>query len=283
MPELPEVETIRRGLSETFLGRRIRAVSVTGLRSVRRHAPVDGFSDLLAGQVIHAADRLGKYLLLRLTGDSVVVIHLGMSGQLLAASPTEPLPKHTHVVFTFATGPVIVADQLRFVDPRTFGELFLSRTGELERTVPELMHLGLDPLNDRVTARQLGRLLGQRRCQIKALLTDQRLVAGIGNIYGDEILFAAGLRPDRQSHTLAAGEVRRLQRAIVGILGAAIEAGGSSLADQQYRDLYGRTGRFQGHHRVYGREGQPCPRCRTTIARRKSGGRSTFWCPGCQR
>jgi formamidopyrimidine-DNA glycosylase len=283
MPELPEVETIRRGLAETYLGRRIRSVSVTGVRSVRRHGPVDDFSDALAGQIVQSADRLGKYLLLRLTGDTVVVIHLGMSGQLLAASPAEPFAKHTHVVFTFAAGQVLVADQLRFVDPRTFGELFLSRVGQLERTVPELTHLGFDPLNDPVTARQLGRLLGQRRCQLKALLTDQRLVAGIGNIYSDEILFAAGLRPDRQSHTLAAGEVRLLQRAMVGILGAAIAAGGSSLADQQYRDLYGRAGRFQRHHRVYGREGQACLRCRSTIARRKGGGRSTFWCPGCQR
>jgi formamidopyrimidine-DNA glycosylase len=210
------------------------------------------------------------------TGD-VLVAHLRMSGQLRRAQPKEPLEKHTHVVITFTQG-----GQLRFVDPRTFGELFVTTPDELEAQVPELAHLGFDPVDDMMSWTRFGELLTVRKAKLKTLLMDQRFVAGIGNIYSDEILFAAGLRYDRSSDSLSSQEVRRLYRAMVETLQEAIKHRGSSLADQQYRDLFGEPGEFQTLHKVYDREGEACRRCRSTIVRVKVNGRSSFLCPQCQ-
>jgi formamidopyrimidine-DNA glycosylase len=221
--------------------------------------------------------RAGKYLLVGLDDDDILVIHLGMSGQLLRAKgPKDPLDKHTHVIITFTQG-----GQLRFVDPRTFGEMFVTAIGELE-TVPELSHLGFDPLEEVMSWARFGQLLADRHTPLKTLLMDQKFVAGIGNIYSDEILFAAGLRYDRGSDSLSAQEIRRLYRAMVETLSEAVKYRGSSLADEQYRDLFGEVGDYQGQHQVYDREGQPCRRCRNVIVRVKTGGRSTFFCEHCQ-
>ena len=188
----------------------------------------------------------------------MLVVHLGMSGQLLRAKgPKDPLDKHTHVIITFTQG-----GQLRFVDPRTFGEMFVTTTDELTAQVPELAHLGFDPLEDVMSWSRFGQLLAERPTALKTLLMDQKFVAGIGNIYSDEILFAAGLRYDRQSDSLSAQEIRRLYRAMVETLTEAVKHRGSSLADEQYRDLYGAIGDYQGQHQVYDREGQACRRCR---------------------
>jgi formamidopyrimidine-DNA glycosylase len=201
-----------------------------------------------------------------------------MSGQLLRSKgPKEPLTKHTHVVVTFTQG-----GQLRFLDPRTFGELFVTTPDELEHQVPELAHLGFDPVDEMMSWTRFGELLGARKAKLKPLLMDQRFTAGIGNIYSDEILFAAGLRYDRSSDSLSSQEVRRLYRAMVETLQEAIKHRGSSLADEQYRDLFGEMGEFQTFHKVYDREGQACRRCRSTIVRVKVNGRSSFLCPQCQ-
>ena len=277
MPELPEVETIRRDLEKEIVGRKVKAVEVTGARSVRRHATPDELRTRVEGRTVSGVRRMGKYLLLDLSGGDVLVVHLGMSGQLLRAGPKEPLPKHTHVVITFTAG-----GQLRFVDPRTFGEVFVTAAVTVTEQVPELAHLGFDPLADVMSWVAFGQLLAGHRTPLKALLTDQRVVAGIGNIYADEILFAAGLRFDRRSDSLSAQEVRRLQRAMVETLSEAIKHRGSSLADEQYRDLFGETGDYQGQHQVYGRDGQPCRRCHRPIVRLKAAGRSTFFCERCQ-
>src|SRR5919206_347354 len=185
--------------------------------------------------------------------DDGLLAHLGMSGQLLRSSPKDPRDKHTHVVFTFSQGP-----QLRFVDPRTFGELFVTTPEELPDVVPELAHLGFDPVEDMMSWTKFGELLVARKAKLKALLLDQKFVAGIGNIYSDEILFAAGLRYDRSSETLTTQEVRRLYRAMVETLQDAIKHRGSSLADEQDRDLFGDVGEYQSLHKVYDREGQAC-------------------------
>ncbi len=277
MPELPEVETIRRDVDKEFTGKRIKKIEVTGARSVRRHQTSKEFTARLEGRRLTGTERRGKYLLLRLDNRELLVVHLGMSGQLLRADPKEPLAKHTHVVLWFSGAP-----QLRFVDPRTFGELFVSAADHLEEAVPELAHLGFDPLEDQMAWTRFGQLLVARQTRLKPLLTDQRFVAGIGNIYADEILFNAGLRHDRPSDSLTPQEIRRLYRAIVETLQEAIRHRGSSLADEQYRDLFGTVGDFQRLHSVYDREGQACPRCRSTIVRVKSGGRSSFFCPHCQ-
>ena len=278
MPELPEVETIKRDLDREVVGKRIKSVEVAGMRSIRRHPNKKHFIAKLEGQKITAVERRGKYLLVRLDGGDVLVAHLGMSGQLLRAKGgKEPVDKHTHVVFTFTQG-----GQLRFVDPRTFGELFVTTPGELEAQVPELAHLGFDPVDDMMSWTRFGELLTVRKAKLKTLLMDQKFVAGIGNIYSDEILFAAGLRYDRSSDSLSSQEVRRLYRAMVETLQDAIKHRGSSLADQQYRDVFGEPGEFQTLHKVYDREGEACRRCRSTIVRVKVNGRSSFLCPQCQ-
>jgi formamidopyrimidine-DNA glycosylase len=278
MPELPEVETIRRDLEREYVGKRIKSVEVTGTRSVRRHKSPKEFVARLEGRRITGTIRKGKYLLVKLDSGEVLVVHLGMSGQLLRAkNAKDEVVKHTHVAITFTQG-----GQLRFVDPRTFGELFVTAPEQLEDAVPELAHLGFDPLEDVMSWSHFADLLAARKTKIKALLMDQRFVAGIGNIYSDEILFAAGLRFDRPSESLSTQEVRRLQRAMIETLQEAVKHRGSSLADEQYRDLFGDIGAFQNQHQVYDHEGESCRRCRSTISRIKWQGRSTFFCPQCQ-
>jgi formamidopyrimidine-DNA glycosylase len=279
MPELPEVETIRRDLEKEIISKRIKSVEVYGNRSVRRHKDADDFQARLEGRKVVSVRRCGKYLLVGLDSDQdVLVVHLGMSGQLLRVkSAKEPMAKHTHVVITFTQ-----AGQLRFVDPRTFGELFVTQSDDLEKAVPELAHLGFDPVDDVMSWIRFGALLAQRHSQLKPLLMDQKFVAGIGNIYSDEILFAAGLRYDRVSDSLSAQEVRRLYRGMVETLSEAIKHRGSSLADEQYKDLFGEIGDYQGQHQVYDREGQACRRCRHQIVRLKVTGRSSFMCETCQ-
>ncbi len=279
VPELPEVETLKRDLEKEVVGKRIKQVDVSGMRSIRRHPNKRHFATKLEGRKITGIDRRGKYLLVKLEGGDILVVHLGMSGQLLRSkgSAKEKADKHTHVVITFTQ-----AGRLRFVDPRTFGELFVTTPEDLPDEVPELAHLGFDPIDQTMSWTQFAEMLHDRKAKLKGLLMDQKFVAGIGNIYSDEILFAAGLRYDRSSDSLSTQEVRRLYRAMVETLQDAIKHRGSSLADEQYRDLFGEVGEFQSLHKVYDREGEACRRCRSTIVRVKANGRSSFLCPQCQ-
>lgn len=231
--------------------------------------------------------RRGKYLLFGLAADGperaeapvagVLVVHLGMSGQLiLAQSPGAPAIAHTHVRMEFDDGA-----ELRFVDPRTFGECWVS-TVSGEGVIPELAHLGFEPLVQPEGARLLSDGMRRTRRQLKPLLMDQRFVVGIGNIYSDEMLHAARLRWDRPAASLAPDEVARLSTAMVQTLTRAIELRGSSLADAQYRDLSGELGHYQAEHRAYARAGQPCLNCGTAIVRVKVAGRGSYFCPRCQ-
>jgi len=277
MPELPEVEVVRRDLEREIVGKRVKAVEVDGMRSVRRHHNRKQFISRLEGKKITGVSRRGKYLLCRLEGGDVLVIHLGMSGQLLRAKTSrETKAKHTHVVITFTQG-----GQLRFVDPRTFGEMFVTETDALD-SISELRHLGIDPLEQNMSWEQFGALISQRKAKLKPLLMDQKFLAGIGNIYSDEILWAAGLRGERTSDSLRPEEVRRLYRAMVETLQDAVKYRGSSLADEAYVDLYGKPGEYQLHHNVYARGGEACPRCRHVVQRERYGSRSTFFCEACQ-
>jgi formamidopyrimidine-DNA glycosylase len=279
MPELPEVETIRRDLQGEVVNRKIKSVEVRNGRTVRRHPSAKQFRAQLEGRSITAINRAGKYILLVLDDGATLVVHLGMSGQLhRVKNVKEAKVPHTHAVITFTQG-----GQLRFVDPRTFGELFVSAApAEGEQALPELAHLGFDPLEDIMSWEKFWVLLSSHKSGLKALLMDQEFVAGIGNMYADEILFAAGLRYDRLSNSLSSQEVRRLYRSMVETLAEAVKRRGSSLADEQYRDLFGEVGDYQDQHQAYDREGQACRRCRSTIVRVKSGGRSTFFCEHCQ-
>ncbi len=289
MPELPEVETVRRDLAPIYVGHRLERLAVTGRRTVRRHPP-----DLLAileGRTLVSAGRHGKYLLLEWDDGQVLVVHLRMSGQLLAAQAGDPLGPHTHAVMTFAG-----AGQLRFVDPRTFGEFFLATSVEpngqndgAQRAnvraeagrLAELDHLGPDALDVDVTRFREG--LAGRRAPLKALMVDQRVTAGIGNIYADEICFDAGLRPDRPGGSLRRTEIKRLTESTHSVLRSAIAARGSSLADEQYRDLRGAPGLFQLEHKVYGRSGQKCASCGREIERVRFGAKSAYLCRKCQK
>jgi formamidopyrimidine-DNA glycosylase len=181
-------------------------------------------------------------------------------------------------VITFTQG-----GQLRFVDPKSYGEMFVSAAPvEGGPSLPELSHLGFDPLEDIMSWEKFWVLLSAHDSQLKSLLMDQEFVAGIGNMYADEILFAAGLRYDRHSNSLSSQEVRRLYRSMVETLAEAVKRRGSSSAGDQYRDLFGEEGDFQDQHQAYGREGLACRRCRSTIVKVKSGGRANYFCDHCQ-
>jgi len=278
MPELPEVEIIRRDFEREIVGRKIKSVEADGMRSIRRHHNRKQFANRLVGKKFSGVERRGKYLLCRLDDGDVLVVHLGMSGQLVRAkSAREATKKHTHVVITLTQG-----GQLRFVDPRTFGEMFVTELDTVEKEVAELAHLGIDPLDEPMSWEIFGRMFTAHRQKLKALLMDQRLIAGIGNIYSDEILFAAGLRGDRTGESLSAQEVRRLYRGMIEVLQDAVKHRGSTLADEQYVDLFGQAGGYQAFHQVYAREGEACRRCRKVIVRHRYGNRSTFSCPACQ-
>lgn len=275
MPELPEVEVIRQDLQAEVVGATILAASVAGSpnarRVVRRHPAPAALEAALAGSRILDVGRRGKNLVLRLD-EAALVVHLGMSGQLRLAPAGAPPAPHTHVVLTLDSGP-----QLRYVDPRAFGQMFVT-THEL----PELARVGPDPLDGAMTAHRLSSLLAGHRMKVKALLMDQRFVSGIGNIYSDEMLFQARLHPFRMCDSLVASEVRRLHRAGPQVLQAAIGHRGTSAADAQYRDLRGRVGEHGGYLEVYQRGGQACRRCGATIQRARWANRSAHFCPGCQ-
>lgn len=272
MPELPEAETVRRDLVDVFAGDRLSQVRVTGRRTVRRHPPQ--LLGKLEGRRLLDVGRHGKYLLFAWDDGSVMVGHLRMSGQFVRAAPGSALAPHTHAVLAFAE-----AGELRFIDPRTFGELFIVGAGPGPHD--ELSHLGPDALA--VSPSYLQASLAGRRAPLKSLLTDQRVVAGIGNIYADEICFAAGVRPVRPGGSLKKAEIARLAGAITSVLEAAIAARGSTLPDLGYRDLSGNVGNFQFQHQVYNRLGQPCPACGRPVSRPTFGARSAFMCSRCQR
>lgn len=276
MPELPEVETVRRGLEKAVVGSTITNAKVTGARTVRRQ-PAARFRRLVKGRKVLSADRRGKYLLLGLDAGTLVV-HLRMSGQLvLHESSAAELAPHTHARLALDDG-----RELRFVDPRTFGELFVAGPGGVVLE-DVLSGLGRDPLFDVVDGAWLEDQTRGRRQPLKAFLLDQRRICGIGNIYSDEICFAARVRPDRPAGALERKELEALAVAIRDVLDRAVEDGGSSLKDERYRDVFGDLGRFQERFAVYGREGEVCSRCGGTIARVRIAGRSAHFCPDCQR
>lgn len=282
MPELPEVETVRRGL-RTIIGRRIDRVEVHHPRSVRRSS-AEELAVRLEGATVTDVTRRGKYLFVTTDSDSVMMIHLRMSGQILVQSPHGERPRHCHVVLTLAPDSEGSDLEVRFVDPRTFGEVVAVDQGAVEDRLPELSRLGPDPIEDGLTRRELARALSGTRRPVKVALLDQRIVAGIGNIYGDEILHRAGVSPFRAATQVGRGQLTRLHGAIHEVLNKAIACGGSTLGDAQYIGVDGRPGAFQNRHRVYGRAGSTCVTCgRSRVDAAQLGGRTTCWCRFCQR
>ncbi|MEM1332584.1 MAG: bifunctional DNA-formamidopyrimidine glycosylase/DNA-(apurinic or apyrimidinic site) lyase [Actinomycetota bacterium] len=278
MPELPEVETVRRGLADRLVGRRITSVEVGRERVVRRTSREELIGGL-TGVRVEAANRRGKYLLLPLDSGEEMMIHLRMSGQVLLARAGAARPLHTHVVMHIDDG-----NEAWFVDPRTFGEVVVFDPERVAEVLPEVARLGVDPIADRFDLAPFRAVLRSTRRALKPLLLDQHVIAGIGNIYADETLHRARLRPDRPASSLDARASKRLHVAITGVLTEAIAAGGSTLSDAQYVDLMGDGGSYQDDHRVYARTGERCLTCgRGWIRRTVSGGRGTHFCPVCQR
>lgn len=280
MPELPEVEVVRAGLAAHALHRRIETVDVLHPRAVRRHVPgaVD-FAARLAGTAFTGARRRGKYLWLPTGPDTAVLAHLGMSGQLLlqpACAPDEP---HLRVRISFADG----GPQLRFVDQRTFGGLSLEPlVGQSDDPVPEpIAHIAPDPLDPLFDAEWFVTALRRKRTELKRALLDQSLVSGIGNIYADEALWRARQHWARPTERLPQAKVRAVLEATVEVMRAALREGGTSF-DELYVNVNGESGYFARSLAVYGRAGEPCPRCGALIRREPFMNRSSYTCPRCQ-
>jgi formamidopyrimidine-DNA glycosylase len=275
MPELPEVETVRRGLERHVVGRTIDSVRVLHSRAVRRHLPgAAAFETALAGRSLDSARRRGKYLWMSV-GEDGLLAHLGMSGQLLAVEPELPLSSHVRIQFSFKdNGP-----DLRFTDQRTFGHMCLVPDGA-ELPAP-IAHIAPDPFEPSFDPVTLTRRLHARHTGIKRALLDQSLVSGVGNIYADEALWRARLHWARPTETLNGPEVSRLLTAVREVLGEALAAGGTSF-DEMYVNVNGESGYFERSLAVYGREDQPCPRCGTPIRRDPFMNRSAYSCPRCQ-
>ena len=271
---------MRRDLEKDVVGRRVKSAEVksskNAMRVIRRHGKRKDFTSRLEGRKLSKVERRGKYILIHLDSSDVLVTHFGMSGQYQRGNGRVPLEAHTHVVLTFQQG-----GDLRFIDPRTFGEMFVSGADELGK-VKELQHIAIDPLDQVFTWPTFQYLLAQRGAKMKQLLMDQKFISGLGNIYSDEVLFAAGLRHDRLSDTLSSQEVRRLYRAIQETLQEAIKMRGTTLDDEAYVDLFGKPGEYQSELKVYGRQGLPCRRCRTPIETVKVSQRTSYFCPQCQ-
>jgi formamidopyrimidine-DNA glycosylase len=275
MPELPEVETTRRSLEPVILGRTITDVEVTRARMVRRqHRPQD-FVERLPGRVVTALDRHGKFLLTRLSGDITWVTHLGMSGRVRLAPADEELAPHTNIIVRFDRGP-----EFRLIDPRTFGFVVALTPEELAES--SIGQMGPDAYSGLPNRRALVQALSGRTAPIKALLLDQRVIAGVGNIYADEALHRAAISPHRQGGSLTPAEIGKLRIAIKATLAAGLKHGGTSLDDLAYLLPDGRAGEYTARLRAYGREDEPCGRCRRPIKRDVIRQRSSFWCPGCQ-
>ena len=282
MPELPEVETVCRGLAPVLEGAVIDRVEV---RQPRLRWPVpDDFAHKLSGRKMLTLRRRAKYMLMTMEDETVVLGHLGMSGRMTIHRAGEPLPppgKHDHIDFVTGAGDVV-----RYCDPRRFGMMLLSTVSELEEH-RLIRHLGPDPLGNSFNAQVLAARLRGKTGPIKAALLDQKVVAGLGNIYVCESLFRSGISPKRKAGTVQGGRADKLTVAIRDVLTEAVAAGGSTLRDHAQPD--GELGYFQNNFKVYGREGEACPGCDCDVAatggirRLVQSGRSTFYCPRRQR
>lgn len=273
MPELPEVETVTRTLSELVVGKRIVAVQVFLPRIIQKPEEIEQFCAELVGHTIVAIERRGKFIRIILD-DLVLVSHLRMEGRYGVYKQDEPIEKHTHVIFKFTDH-----TELRYKDVRQFGTMHLFKAGE-ELLAPPLNKLGIEPLSEQFTVQALKEKLVKRTSKIKPLLLNQELIVGLGNIYVDESLFSAGIHPERTPDTLSAREWKKLHQAIVDTLSRAVEAGGSSI--KSYVNGQGEMGMFQQQLHVYGKKNEPCTKCGKPIKRFVVGGRGTHICTKCQ-
>ncbi len=274
MPELPEVETIKRILKPIIVGKEIIECQILYERVLPKNTATDFISQIENRRIVDLYRR-GKYLLFELDLSLLLIVHLRMTGQLiLYQEKSMELAKHTSAIFTFSDD-----SQLRFVDQRKFGTIYLLPADEIQQ-IAGLYHLGPEPLTKDFSPQVLTDIVQSRR-PIKSILLDQRKIAGLGNIYADEALFRAKIHPQKLGISLVADEIRTLHQSIIMILQAAIRAQGTTIRD--YRTGSGETGGFQDQLQVYGRTNSPCPICNALIERVKISGRSSHYCSNCQR
>lgn len=279
MPELPEVEVVRRSLVRHLPGRRIARVEV---RSPALREPLDAtrLHRLLGGRRIRDLRRRAKYLLIDVEGGATLAVHLGMSGRFTVVPAAEPVAVHEHVAFHLDGIGAQQGARLRLVDPRRFGQVFALETAELGAD-RRFAHLGAEPLDAAFSGTDLAAKSRRRRGPVKTFLMDQTVVVGVGNIYASEALWRARVHPRRSVARVAADTWQRLADSVRTTLAQAIEEGGTTLND--FTDGDGNAGYFQVSLTAYGRAGAPCPRCADALRRIVQAGRSTFYCPGCQR
>ncbi len=274
MPELPEVETVRRSLALALPKRRVVAIEVREPR-LRTLVDEERLKDLILRRKVVKLSRRAKYIVVHFAGSSCLILHLGMTGQLLILSTGQPLDKHDHVIFALDNG-----QELRFRDPRRFGIVVAveeEKLGEHET----LRHLGVEPLTDAFTPDYLFRRSRKSKKPVKNFIMDQQVVVGVGNIYASEALFLAGIHPWREAGRISLGRYQKLQATIQQVLEEAIALGGTTIDD--FRNSDGTSGYFQQKLRVYGRTGAPCVNCQTLIRSQVLAGRSTFYCRKCQK
>lgn len=277
MPELPEVESVVQGLNQMILGEKIKTVEVRWPRIIESPA-VDKFKNKLEEQVIEEVRRRGKFILFYLT-DDVLISHLRMEGKYQVVHPetevTDPFDiKHTHVIFHLESG-----KELRYLDVRKFGRMSLVPKGQ-EFQHKSLAKLGPEPVAEEFKLTEMQEFLKRRTKAIKGVLLDQHIVVGIGNIYADEILYEAKIHPTRPANSLTNTEEEILHEAIISILAKAVQKGGTTI--RSYENAFGENGNYQEYLKVYGKTGENCSRCGTTIEKIKVAGRGTHFCPSCQ-
>lgn len=272
MPELPEVETVRKGLENLVRKKKITSVAVFWPKIIDT-SNIDEFKLNLMGETIEEVERRGKYLIFKLTHFDMIS-HLRMEGKFEYHSQSDPIMKHTHVIFKFDDG-----TELRYLDVRKFGRFVLLEKNKAHE-YKGLKKLGPEPVKEQFLLDDFRKQLKKRKKAIKPLLLDQTLVTGLGNIYVDEALFRAEIHPEQEANTLTKEEVRRLHQEIINVLGEAVEAGGTTI--RSYKNALGDAGNFQVSLLVYGQNGERCPRCGHEILKKKVAQRGTHYCPMCQ-
>lgn len=280
MPELVEVEILRRDLEKEVVGRRIKDAEVragtNAMKVVPKHGRRKEFTELLEGVKVEAAGRIGMRLLLDLDNDHTIVIDLGPAGQLLKSSASDEVAPHTHVLMPFTIG-----GQLRFIDPLKEGEVWVCPNVELKEERESPKHR-IDPLEHAVAWQEFSQVLAEQERPLKELLMDETFIVGLGDIYSDEILWVAGLRCDKISNQLTSQDVRRLYRALMEVLQDALKARGVSFGEYPFTDLQGVPGEYQKELKAYGQDGSFCRRCRNTVEKIKFGKGISYLCPQCQ-
>jgi formamidopyrimidine-DNA glycosylase len=280
MPALPEVEVVRRDLEREVVGRRIKDVDVrpgsNAMKIIKRHGRRKEFQELLAGARVDSVGRIGRWIAMELDNERWLLVHLGDAGLLLKTSASDGLASHTHIVIGFTIG-----GQLRVVDRTLGGEVYAADKDGLAQIEAECGD-ALDPLESPLAWQRFSALLERQAVSMKELLSSEAFIAGLGDIYSDEVLFEAGLRHDRSSDHLSSQDVRRLYRALMETLQDAVKARGTTCRAQEFRDLQGNPGLYQQELKVFNREGESCRRCRSAIVKERLDNGETFFCPRCQ-